>query len=74
MKDSGFITDEYLDKFTAFRQLARRAEAIAQKEVSGELITTEDFQWIESLEDQFGRPLLLPRGVDQIDPPSCKWH
>lgn len=68
MKDSGFITDEYLDKFTAFRELARRAEAIAQKEVSGELITAEDFQWIESLEDQFGRPLLLPRGVDQIDP------
>lgn len=68
MKDSGFITDEYLDKFTAFRELARKAEAIAQKEVSGALITAEDFQWIESLDDQFGRPLLLPRGVDQIDP------
>ncbi len=68
MKDSGFITDEYLDKFTTFRELARKAEAIAQKEVSGTLITAEDFQWIESLEEQFGRPLLLPRGVDQIDP------
>jgi hypothetical protein len=68
MKDSGFITDEYLDKFTAFRELARKAEAIAQKEVSGALITAEDFQWIESLDDQFGRPLLLPRGADQIDP------
>jgi Protein of unknown function (DUF3160) len=67
MKDSGFIIDEYLDRFTA-RELARKAEAIAQKEVSGALITAEDFQWIESLDDQFGRPLLLPRGVDQIDP------
>jgi hypothetical protein len=68
LKNSGFITDEYLDKFTTFRELASKAETISQKEVSGASITAEDFQWIESLEEQFGRPLLLPRGVDQIDP------
>jgi Protein of unknown function (DUF3160) len=68
LKNSGFITDEYLDKFTTFRELASKAETISQKEVSGASITAEDFQWIESLEEQFGRPLLLPRGVDQIEP------
>jgi hypothetical protein len=68
LKNSGFITDEYLDKFTTFRELASKAEIISQKELSGAAITGEDFQWIENLEEQFGRPLLLPRGVDQIDP------
>jgi hypothetical protein len=66
LKDSGFITDEYLDKFTTFRTLARRAETIAQKEVSGELITADDYKWIENLEAAFDWPLLMPRGVLEI--------
>ena len=70
MKNSGFITDEYLDKFTTFRELARQAEAISQKEVLGALITVEDYRWIENLQEEFGRPLLLPRGVDEIRDPS----
>jgi len=70
LKDSGFITDEYLDKFTTFRKLARRAEAIAQKEVSGELITADDYKWIENLQAAFDRPLLLPRDVWVIKDPS----
>jgi hypothetical protein len=70
LKVSGFITDEYLDKFTTFRNLARRAEAIAQKEVSGELITADDYKWIQNLEAAFDRPLLLPRGFDEIKDPS----
>jgi hypothetical protein len=70
LKGSGFITDEYLDKFTTFRNLARRAEAIAQKEVSGELISADDYKWIQNLGAEFDRPLLLPRGVDEIKDPS----
>jgi hypothetical protein len=67
---SGFITDEYLDKFTTFRKLASRAEAIAQKEVSGELISADDYKWIQNLGAAFDRPLLLPRGFDEIKDPS----
>jgi len=70
MKRTDFITDEYLDKFTTFRELARKAEAIAQREVSGAPITAEDYGWIGSLAEEFGRPLLLPRGVDEIRDPS----
>jgi hypothetical protein len=70
MKRTGFITDEYLDKFTTFRELARKAEAIAQKEISGAPITAEDYEWIASLAREFDRPLLLPRGVDEIKDPS----
>lgn len=70
MKGTGFITDEYLDKFTTLRELARKAEAIAQKEVSGAPITGEDYEWIASLAREFDRPLLLPRGVDVISDPS----
>jgi hypothetical protein len=70
LKGSGFITDEYLDKFTTFRKLAGRAEAIAQKEVSGELITADDYKWIENLQAAFDQPLLLPRGFDVIKDPS----
>lgn len=66
MKRTSFITDEYLDKFTTLRELARKAEAIAQKEVSGAPITEKDYEWITSLEEEFGRPLLLPRGLDEI--------
>ena len=70
MKRTGFITDEYLDKFTTLRELAGKAGAIAQKEVSGAPITKEDYDWIGSLAEEFGRPLLLPRGVDEIRDPS----
>jgi Protein of unknown function (DUF3160) len=70
MKSTDFITDEYLDKFTALRELAGKAEAIAQKEVSGAPITEEDYDWIGSLVEEFDRPLLLPRGVDEIRDPS----
>ena len=70
MKHTGFITDEYLDKFTTLRELARKAEAIAQKEISGAAITGEDYQWIASLVREFDRPLLLPRAVDVISDPS----
>jgi Protein of unknown function (DUF3160) len=66
MKRTDFISDEYLDKFTTFRELARKAEAIAQKEVSGSAITGEDYEWIASLAREFDRPLLLPRGLDEI--------
>jgi Protein of unknown function (DUF3160) len=70
MKGTGFITDEYLDKFTTLSELAGKAEAIAQKEVSGAPITEEDYDWIGSLVEEFDRPLLLPRGVDEISDPS----
>jgi Protein of unknown function (DUF3160) len=70
MKRTDFITDEYLDKFTTLRDLASKAEAIAQKEVSGAPITEEDYDWIRSLVEEFDRPLLLPRGVDEISDPS----
>lgn len=70
MKRTDFITDEYLDKFTTLHDLARKAEAIAQKEVSGAAITGEDYEWIAGLAREFDRPLLLPRGVDVISDPS----
>jgi hypothetical protein len=70
MKRTGFMTDEYLDKFTTLRELARKAEAIAQKEVSGAAITGEDYEWIRNLASEFDRPLLLPRGLDEIKDPS----
>ena len=63
MKRTDFITDEYLDKFTTLRDLAGKAEAIAQKEVSGAAITGEDYEWIAVLRG-LDRSLLLPRGVD----------
>jgi len=70
MKRTELITDEYLDKFTTFRELARKAEAIAQKEVSGAPITAEDYGWIASLVREFDKPLLLPRSGDVISDPS----
>ena len=70
MKPAGFITEEYLDKFSLFRDLAHKAEAIAQKEVSGDTITGEDYQWIQNLRESFDRPLLLPRGADEIRDPA----
>ena len=64
LKHSEMITDEYLDKFTTLGELAKKAGVIAQKEVSGAAISTEDYAWIEGVSRYFGPELLLPRGVD----------
>jgi len=61
LKRADFITEEYVDKFTSFRGLARRAEAIAQKEVAGEAIAREDYDWISNVQYSFDSTLLLPR-------------
>lgn len=61
LKGANLATDEYLDKFTLFRELAHRAETIAQKEVVGEVITPDDYEWISSVQWAFDRTLLLPR-------------
>jgi hypothetical protein len=66
LKNSDYIPDEYVDKFTRFRALAYRAEMIAQKEVSGVPIAREDYDWIKDLRYAFDRSLLLPRGADMI--------
>ncbi len=66
LKGADFITEEYLDKFTLFRELAHRAETIAQKEVAGELITTDDYRWIQNLQYSFDSSLLLPREANAI--------
>jgi hypothetical protein len=63
LKRADFITDEYLDKFTLLGKLAAQAETIAQKEVSGESITREDYDWISRIHDSFDRSLLLPRDI-----------
>jgi hypothetical protein len=70
LKSSNNITDEYVDKFTAFRALAHRAEIIAQKEISGEAISTEDYEWINNIRWAFDRTMLLPRNIDAIPDPS----
>jgi hypothetical protein len=70
LKASNFIPDEYADKFTTLRELAHRAEQIAQKEVSGQPISREDYDWIKTLRWSFDRPLLLPRGADEIKDPT----
>jgi len=64
LKQSDFIPDEYVDKFTTLRELTRAAGDIAQREVSGAAISAEDYRWIENLERNFGPELLLPRGYD----------
>ncbi len=66
LKGSGFITDEYADKFTLFRGLAHRAEEIAQQEVSGAPLSRENYDWIRKLPNSFDSSLLLPRGADII--------
>jgi hypothetical protein len=66
LKRADFITEEYVDKFTSFRDLARRAEAIAQKEVAGEMIGREDFDWISNVQYSFDSTLLLPRDANLI--------
>ncbi|MBZ5522322.1 MAG: DUF3160 domain-containing protein [Acidobacteriia bacterium] len=68
LKRTDFITEEYEDKFTLFRKLAQRAEAIAQKEVAGELISRDDYEWIRNTDYSFDRTLLLPRSVEVRDP------
>ena len=70
LKSTNFATEEYLDKFTLFRELARKAGKIAQKEVSGEAISSEDYEWIENVKYAFDSTLLLPRGSDIISDPS----
>jgi hypothetical protein len=70
LKASNFIPDEYADKFTTLRELAHHAELVAQKEVSGQPISREDYDWIKTLRWSFDRPLLLPRGADEIKDPS----
>jgi hypothetical protein len=66
LESADFITEEYVDKFTSFRDLARRAEAIAQKEVAGEAISKEDFDWISNVQYSFDSTLLLPRDASVI--------
>jgi hypothetical protein len=70
MKSADFITEEYLDKFTLFRELAHRAEVIAQKEVAGEVISNEDFGWITAIRYSFDSTLVLPRDANEITDPS----
>jgi len=66
LKRSEFVTDEYLDKFTTLRAMAHDAEVIAKKEVDGGNISAEEFQWIETAANAFGRELLLPQGAEDI--------
>jgi hypothetical protein len=70
MRGADGLTDEYVDKFTTFRDLAHRAEAIAQEEVFGQPISPDDYDWIRTLRLSFDKPLLLPRGSDEIKAPS----
>ena len=66
LKQADLITEEYLDKFTLFRQLAHQAEVIARKEVNGEPISREEYQWIENIQFNFDRTLLFPRDYDTV--------
>lgn len=60
-----------MDKFTRFRDLAQKAEAIAQREVSGQPIQRAEYEWIRTLRWSFDdRSLLLPRGADLIKDPA----
>ena len=70
MRGPDGLTDEYVDKFTTLRELADRAEAIAQEEVYGQSISPGDYEWIENVRLSFDAPLLLPRGSDEIKDPS----
>src|SRR5262249_47818315 len=56
-----FITEEYLDKFTLFRERAQRAQTIAQREVAGERSKRDDFDWISKIAYSFAGTLLLRR-------------
>lgn len=66
LKTTNFITEEYLDKFTLFKNLVHKAGAIARKEVGGELITLDDYRWIENLRSSFDSSLLLSRDATSI--------
>jgi len=66
LKASDFITEEYLDKWEQFKGLAQRAGQIAEKEVKGESITREDYQWIREMRNSLNRGLLLPRDTGDI--------
>jgi hypothetical protein len=60
------MREEYADKLTKFRELANQAEEIAQKEISGELISTKDYEWVRNLRWSFDESLLLPRDAQII--------
>jgi hypothetical protein len=66
LKAADFITEEYMDKWEQFRGLAQRAGQIAEKEVKGEPVTREDYQWIRELGNSLNRGLLLPRDTGEI--------
>jgi hypothetical protein len=66
LKASDFITEEYFDKWEQFKELAQRAGQIAEKEVKGESITREDYQWIREMRNSLNRGLLLPRDTGEI--------
>jgi len=70
LKQSDFLSDEYLEKFTTLHELARKAEAIAQKEISGSALSTQDYDWIAGLQASFGSSLLWPQGFELINDPS----
>jgi len=61
LKSSDFLTDEYADKLTKFRELASGAEQVALKEISGEPISDKEYDWIRNLRWSFDNSLLLPR-------------
>ena len=66
LKASDFITEEYFDKWEQFKGLAQRAGQIAEKEVQGESMTREDYQWIREMGNAWNRGLLLPRDTGDI--------
>jgi hypothetical protein len=66
LKSSDSMPEEYSDKLTKFRELANQAEEIAQKEISGELISTKDYEWVRNLRWSFDESLLLPRDAQII--------
>mgnify|MGYP001031049276 CR=1 FL=1 len=60
---SGYLTDEYKNKLTAFGDLVSKAGEIAGKEVGGRRITEEEYAWIREMPNRLDRGLLLPEGT-----------
>ncbi|MFH1258262.1 MAG: DUF3160 domain-containing protein [Elusimicrobiota bacterium] len=73
LNKTGFISEEYVNKFTVFAHLIRKAEEIARKEVEGKPIIHEDYQWIKEMSFSLNKELLLP-GENRkfIDPGSLR--
>jgi hypothetical protein len=70
---TGFLTDEYKDKFQKFDFMTKQAFAIAKKEIERAPITEQDYAWIHLASHEFNRGLLLPRHIgDIIDPDILK--